>query len=673
MVVLKGDCTPGLTDGTIDSRRASRRLAKCNKEWDASKTYKQLVLLFSFSDKDFMEEHTQDFYNCIFNESGYNGGHGPGCVADYFRTQSGGLFNLQFDIYGPYKASTKACPIENPTSETRYYGGDAMAEVTTLFLADHPEIDFSQYDWNGDGRVDQIIYVYAGFGGNYKITYGYLWPNTGTLTTMETPDGMKISTYSASAEIWPTSTPLSCGIGTICHEFSHCLGLPDIYPVGSKSFPYSSVDEWDLMDGGNFTNWGWCPPNLSPLEKMLLGWITPIELTDAVTITDMKPVSEGGSIYQIKHTDNEYLLLENRQWKEWDAGIPGKGLVIYYVNYQDNAWQNNRVNSFSSESNFRYRLVHADNKDFAAWETELGTKNEYIINSERMNKLHLSTSSYPFGENCELTNSSMPASQMKTENTAGELLLSKPITNIQMTDDGVVSFEFNEVTKLLVDGDENKDGGSVRKSIVATDGKKTLTIDPNKGFYVEAKDICIVRNVSGSTGGLEDVVVTAVDMSADPSGTTKYTYPYEKGYSYQITVDFHQCIDLSKEETKSVITLEITDYEYDGTAKEPEIVSVTYGDGILVDPSNYEVTYEDNINVGEAKVIVTGKRFFTGSTVATFTIKDPTGIKVILSDNPSDTIYDLQGRRVSKAQSGQVYIMKESDGKAHKKIYRNAK
>ena len=673
LTIIKGDCLPDISGSTTDSHRATRRLPSIKTEWDADKTYKQLVILFSFSDNDFLEDHTLDFYNRIFNESGYNEGHGAGCVTDYFRTQSGGLFNLEFDVYGPYKVSTKACPIENPTSKTRYYGADAMSEATTLFLEDHPEIDFSQYDWNDDGQVDQVVYVYAGFGGNYKTTYGYLWPNTSSFTALKTPDGKKISRYSASAEIWPTSTPISCGIGTICHEFSHCFGLPDIYPVGSTSYPYTSVDEWDLMDGGNFTNWGWCPPSYSPLEKMLLGWLTPIELTEAVTITDMKPVSEGGPVYQIKHTDNEYLLLENRQWKEWDAGIPGQGLVIYYVNYQDNAWRNNRVNSFSSESSFRYKLVHADNKEFSAWEEELGTKNKYIINSERMNKLHLSTSSYPFGENCELTNSSVPASQMNTENTAGEKLLSKPITNIHMTDDGVVSFEFNEVTKLLVEGEESKDGGSVSKSIVATEGKKTLTVEPNKGFYVEAKDIRIVRNISGTTEPVEEVEVTAVDASADPSEITKYTYPYEEGYGYQITVDFHHCTDFEKPENYPVITLETTTYEYDGMEKEPEVTSVTYGDDVLVAPSNYKVTYEDNINVGEGKVIITGTRCFIGSATITFMIVEPSGINTVRKDGSNENVYDLQGRRVSKPQSGQVYIMKESNGKTHKQIYRNAK
>lgn len=443
--IIKGDCLPSVSAEGV-SHRASRRLPAYQNDWDPSKTYHQLVILFSFADADFTRDDPKEYYERLFNEPGYNEGHGPGCMSDYFRTQSNGFLNLQCDVYGPYKVPIKACPIENPDEKTRNYGSQAMMEATNRFLEDHPEIDFSPYDWNGDGKIEQVVFVYAGTPGNVRSSLGHIWPNTSSFSAIMTPDGKKISQYSASAECWGIREDLTivyCGIGTICHEYSHCLGLPDIYPVGSPSLnlPYASVDEWDLMDGGNFVEWGWCPPSYSPLEKMLLGWQTPIELTEATTIIDLKPVSEGGAAYQIKHTDNEYLLLENRQWTGWDTGIPGKGLVIYHVNYNESAWRNNIVNSFNSEDDFRYKLFHADNKTFATWEAELGTKSEYV-NLDRMNKVHLSTSSYPYGDNKELTNTSTPAALMKTKNPAGENLLSKPITNIQMTNGGLVSFDF---------------------------------------------------------------------------------------------------------------------------------------------------------------------------------------------------------------------------------------
>ena len=495
--IIKGDCLPSASAEGV-SHRASRRLPAYQNDWDPSKTYHQLVILFSFADADFTRDDPKEYYERLFNEPGYNEGHGPGCMSDYFRTQSNGFLNLQCDVYGPYKVPIKACPIENPDEKTRNYGSQAMMEATNRFLEDHPEIDFSPYDWNGDGKIEQVVFVYAGTPGNVRSSLGHIWPNTSSFSAIMTPDGKKISQYSASAECWGIREDLTivyCGIGTICHEYSHCLGLPDIYPVGSPSlnFPYASVDEWDLMDGGNFVEWGWCPPSYSPLEKMLLGWQTPIELTEATTIIDLKPVSEGGAAYQIKHTDNEYLLLENRQWTGWDTGIPGKGLVIYHVNYNESAWRNNTVNSFNSEDDFRYKLFHADNKTFATWEAELGTKSEYV-NLDRMNKVHLSTSSYPYGDNKELTNTSTPAALMKTKNPAGENLLSKPITNIQMTNGGLVSFDFMGGTTGI---EELKKGRMEERKMESAwyglSGQRSVFNSPQK------KGVYIFREKDGTT------------------------------------------------------------------------------------------------------------------------------------------------------------------------------
>ncbi|MBQ7419988.1 MAG: M6 family metalloprotease domain-containing protein [Prevotella sp.] len=436
--IIKGGCMPDLLEDGVN-HRASRRLPQRKTDWDADKTYKQMVVLFTFSDQDYTMENPKEYYQRLFNEHGFNQGYGLGCVADYYKEQSGGLVNFEFDIYGPVQVSGKACPTEGVTN----YGRTSMQEATQLVLEANPTVDYSQYDWDGNGVIEQVIFVHAGPGGNTGSTAGYIWPNTSSFPGVTTPDGKRIYNYTASAEIWKFSetTPDYCGIGTICHEFSHSLGLPDIYPTSGSL--YSAVDEWDLMDGGNFTNRGWCPPNFSPLEKMLMGWLTPVALTEKTTITDMKPIEEGGPVYQIKHTDTEYLLLENRQWTGWDAGIPGKGLVVYYVNYDASVWSVNSVNNVSSEADFRYRLVSADNMTYSEWGDKIKQENlSSYLNDDRMNRRYLSTSPYPYDTNHELTNTSTPAAQMKTKNAGDETLLSKPITNIQMNSEGLISFDF---------------------------------------------------------------------------------------------------------------------------------------------------------------------------------------------------------------------------------------
>lgn len=447
--VVRGDCTPGLSDMADESRGAVKsvrfNLPKPNNNWDPNKIYKQLVVLVSYSDTDFKSEDPFSRYNKMLNEPGYNEGVGPGCMADYFREQSNGMFNLSFDVFGPYKVSTKAKPNENADDKTRYHGTDAMREATKKMVAEKSDWDFKQYDWNGDGIIEQVIYIFAGMCGNQgEPSYGHLWPNTDSFSVIRTPDGVEISNYSASAELW--NGTLSCGIGTICHEFTHSLGLPDIYPTNNGTGYYSVCDEWDLMDGGNFTNRGWCPPNYTAVEKMLMGWLTPTELTSPLTISGMKPLTDGGEAYIVKHTKTEYYVMENRQQTGWDTGIPGRGLVIYHVDYQDSNWRNNTVNN--TKDHFRFDLVHADNLDYEQWDVIQPRSNAQYVNKPMLNNRHLSTSAYPWSTdsttfvNNELTDTSTPAAVMYNKNTAASKLLSKPITNIVVNGDGMVSFDF---------------------------------------------------------------------------------------------------------------------------------------------------------------------------------------------------------------------------------------
>ena len=485
--VMKGGCLPSVSDdGT--SHRSLRRVPAARQDWDASKTYRQLVILISFSDTEFKDNHTLEYYQKVFNEEGYNGGLGPGCVADYFRTQSNGKCNLQFDVYGPFKVSEKACPYENPTQSTKYYGASVMKEATSLFIEKYPGIDFSQYDWDNNGSVDQVIYVYAGLSGNIDsdASYGHIWPNTSTFATITTPDGLKIYNYTASAELFTENIP--CGIGTICHEFSHSLGLPDIYPVPTNDKLYTVLDEWDLMDGGIITNMGWCPPNYTPLEKMLLGWLTPVELTEATSVAGLKPVTEGGEVYQIKHTDTEYLLLENRQRVGWDKGIPGKGLVVYYVNYDESVWRSNRVNNSTSDEDCRFRLIHADNMNYDQWKAYLKEMDLSTYEGANfMNSLILSTSSYPQESNTELTDTSTPAAKMRTKNANGEYLLSKPVTSIKMSSDGLISFDFmggaTGINDLRI-SDENGES-----CIYDLSGKRVYIPSPGQMYIVKKNGV----------------------------------------------------------------------------------------------------------------------------------------------------------------------------------------
>jgi len=406
-------------------------------EFAPNTTYRQPVVLISFSDTDFSMDDPSAYYDRIFNEPGFNEGLGRGCVADYLRDQSGGRVNLQFDIYGPVKINEKA----GGRKSSDY--GVSLERLAMSQLCETEETDFAIYDWDGDNSVNQVIFVLAGYTGNQKS--GYIWPNTGAFIC-KMPGGIHSRNSSTSCELWRDGS--LCGISTIIHEFCHCLGLPDIYPM-PPSRAFSAVDEWDLMDGGNYSNYGWCPPNLSAMEKMYLGWASPVELTEATAIKAMKPVSAGGDTYIVRSSgnSNEFYLLENRRQEGWDYSCPGNGLLIFHVDYDRDCWGNNEVNI--SDTHYRYDLFHADGKDYMAWDTNNDGKDlsKYTMDNWLRSR-YLSTSPYPYSKpetlvtNASLTDESTPAATLFTANAEGLLYMGKAITNISMADDGTISFDF---------------------------------------------------------------------------------------------------------------------------------------------------------------------------------------------------------------------------------------
>ena len=463
----------GTSDDDVSALHKQRRLPTINPNvWTVNPDKHSIVVLVEFTDRTFSMENPRERYDSIFNQHGYNEGRGPGCVADYFREQSDGLCDITFDIYGPVKVNVSCKGAGTYGTSTLR---NALLQAIDSVKADTTLTDLPPMgtgcDWAGNGRAQQVVFVYAGYGGNENASKvkGCIWPNTSSFSSVTLPSGISVSQYTCSSELW--SSDRLCGIGTICHEFTHSLGLPDIYPTSSAATEYSVVDEWDLMDGGNFTNNGWCPCGLSALEKMLLGWKTPVELDEPTDINQLKPVSEGGETYIVRHTGNEFYLIENRQWSGWDLRLPGHGLLISHVDYKASAWSSNTVNN--DAYHHLYDLVHADNWTYDDWDYYIGAHpeiykdgNPYISGHNH----HLSTSPYPFTAddgtvNSELTDTSMPAATMFNASSQGVLLMSKPITDITETEDGLVSFRFMAPQTIV--GDANSDGEVTAADYVA--------------------------------------------------------------------------------------------------------------------------------------------------------------------------------------------------------------
>jgi hypothetical protein len=177
-------------------------------------------------------------------------------------------------------------------------------------------------------------------------------------------DGVTIDTYACSSELTIDyyNNNVIDGIGTICHEFSHCLGFPDMYDYTQKNF---GMGDWDLMDRGcyNGDGCGFVPAGYSSYEKWCAGWLEPIELKDEdVEVTDLKPLSQGGDAYVIYNDKNpdEFYLLENRQNVNWDAELPGKGLLVLHADYDPEIWEWNVVNTKITKDNVQWPIAIMD-------------------------------------------------------------------------------------------------------------------------------------------------------------------------------------------------------------------------------------------------------------------------------------------------------------------------
>lgn len=430
----------GTVVNTTRSAAVHRSLPKPYTSWDPQKTYRVPVILMSFADCDFSCENPHQFYDRILNESGYNLGMGPGCAADYFRDQSMGQFNVQFDVVGPIKLTTK-----QKVNEDQNFG---KSQVRDAIRQADAQLNYADYVWNDDKKVECAIVVFAGYGGNeaeVDDAYGCIWPNTDVINLKL--DDVTVEDFSASPELWTDNT--SCGFGTICHEFCHVLGLPDLYPT--KGDEFSVVDEWDLMDGGNYANYGWCPPNLSTQERAYLGWSYPEDLTDVKTITDMPSYDKSGKCYRIvndAHPD-EYYLLENRQWEGWDFMLPNHGLLITHVDFSESIWRSNTVNS--SARHHRLEHFRADNHDYDYYDDLIG--DDYPYGDDGRSK-RLKFTSYPYvdpeGVNHDaLTDTSVPAATIFNKRADGVSLMGKSITDIR-EEDGRVSFNFTPSSTGIV-------------------------------------------------------------------------------------------------------------------------------------------------------------------------------------------------------------------------------
>ncbi|MDR0894301.1 MAG: M6 family metalloprotease domain-containing protein [Prevotellaceae bacterium] len=317
--------------------------------------FKGLIILVQFNDRKFTVDNYTEVFTNMVNEPGFAEKGATGSVLDYFTDSSMGKFNPRFDVVGPVTVNYNQADA-GQTTKVPQFVKDACYMVKD-------EVNFNDYDFDGNGEIDMVYVVFAGGGSHAGNPDSFVWPHMNPNKMSLGFDGLVMERYACSTELQSLEARnMMDGIGTICHEFSHVLGLPDLYDTdydgsgGTAAHP----DDWSVMASGSYLNNSHTPAAYSAYERYLSGWITPKELTGN-GVYSLSPLNTSNECYRFKSPmSDEYFYFENRQKSGWDAYLPGHGMLIFRVDLTDpSAWSMNNVND--DPRHLYYELLCADN------------------------------------------------------------------------------------------------------------------------------------------------------------------------------------------------------------------------------------------------------------------------------------------------------------------------
>ena len=396
------------------------------------KTKRGLLILVNFQDQQMVNgDQSHEIFDQMLNAIGNPYGDNYGSVREYFLAQSYGEFDIEFDIVGPVTLSHNMKYYGEDTDSQGYdmRPGEMIAEACQL--ADEL-VNFAAYDWDGDGEVENIYVTYAGYAQSSGASSYTVWPHQWWLSDKSnygqsiTLDGVIIDTYACGSELSDTKGTKIEGVGTMCHEYSHCLGLPDFYDTNGVA---TGMSYWSVMDAGCYNGDGYCPAGYTSYERWFAGWLTPVELKRETVVEGMKNIEENPEAYIIYNDNNrnEYYMLANHQLVGWDKEMLGHGMMVLHVDYDKKIWIDNEVNN--KKTHQRMTIIPAD-----------GIFNSSLYYTE-LKKMLIGDLWPGTANNTALTDDTTPAATLYNKNTDGNNLMHKPITDITETN-GLIGFVF---------------------------------------------------------------------------------------------------------------------------------------------------------------------------------------------------------------------------------------
>lgn len=352
--------------------RATRKAQLRDAQYDYN-NFHGLIILVDYYDCEFTRNDVQNFYNRMVNELNYTGftnedgspnyyGSCTGSVRDYYTDNSQGRFSPTFDVYGPVHLTNYSVDYHEKWNHTGEIWAAALNQIDS-------QVDFSQYDTDGDGLVDMVYFIGAGSGSNSDGSTTHLWPHKSSLYWDNVfLDGVRFHTYACSTEyLYSSYYGIFDGIGTICHEFSHVLGLPDLYDTDYEQSGGQSQHpgQWEVMAGGSYQNYSRTPVAYSLYDRYSIGFAN-AQVINTNGDYSLNQIGATGEGYIINSPENNVkFYIENRQNTKWDAYAPGHGMLICRVDSTNvSVWDNNTLNCDPNHN--YYVLLRAGNESGSA-------------------------------------------------------------------------------------------------------------------------------------------------------------------------------------------------------------------------------------------------------------------------------------------------------------------
>lgn len=479
-----------------------------------------IVLLVQFANRPFKVQPRKAFNQYLnsmadkHQDFGNAENRNTGSVKRYFSDMSGGKFKPQFDLYGPITMPKNAAYYGEGSSSMERYR-ELVSEACTMM---DDSLDFSKYDADKDGNVDLVYIIYAGYGESVTSIDSTLWPKAFVCGTDIKKDGKYVRLAGISNELnghpdgnyKSKSGLLINGVGLFCHEFSHCMGLPDFYPTVSPqwttangkqdfdAYDNQSMEDWDVMDNGIYMDSGYSPTAYTAWEREKMGWLT-IETLTREGKVELKNIDQGGKAYRIKNdkntSGNEYYIVENIQAKGWNKKLPASGMMVSHVEYVPRAFSvfhggNNSVNNIKGHP--RMTIVPADGYLPSSYRKVSDNSN---LTAPYMKKKQydeqLAGDLYPGKNNI---NRLTDAQNMVNYAPWTGGMLNKPIYNIALKN-GIVTFDFlKDQTSTGIELPESATDSSNEEKIYTIDGRYVGTnlYALPKGVYIKGKKKVVV-------------------------------------------------------------------------------------------------------------------------------------------------------------------------------------